>query len=676
MIMRLCDNLVVTIVSIWCSILVMINPSALCASDPNTVSVAMPNSGICAYNVTVKYIDCTQSINKPIINNAVALFGIDKTGGDRAVINNLFVGRQSDWMNIDRSVDGSKLIIPAGMSVPVVDRTTSQYANYILSMFSCGIDSEKIFSVNYRNDEDGFSCLVDEAVQEIILEKNEEGEYVYIADHGSGLGFMSVNHHDFDKIIAVEICVSPIDLPETIQLPPTEENVIKFLRYEYDTQGEYRIVNQCDVCNVAIIDNDIYISVKPLATMPYWGYIKGWLDDNNIVHFAANQRVGDLYFVPVVLSEVETGSHQDLIQTATPVEEFQMKYYPDTGALAQFDGNIAVFFSKTVNEGYCENVNFVNIRTLVPSFNIRRDIRDELTGYNALYVIGEFNNWQVPSADDLKGAKRLSLLDDQFVSQMQLRYNGDIEFKKGKTKFKICFPTPNGPRYVGSNYPSFTLYGRKRIGESYYSEIDFGIENGVVSAYKEDVDPFVLDDWGGGSIVFDVTRSDAGLISKIHTDNASRQVPQCYYVVFSKNGESEDILPIYDNIKIEGCSYMKLSIADINPIENPDAVLWGVESFPGSEANGSMVVRIKKNCAPIELQYVEPTDVALSISEMNSLLTMTPVPKKLNGIDEVLNNLEDERPIYYNIYGVRINPEKGTGVCVEIKGEKRRKIIL
>lgn len=180
-----------------------------------------------------------------------------------------------------------------------------------------------------------------------------------------------------------------------------------------------------------------------------------------------------------------------------------------------------------------------------------------------IYVIGDFNNWQVPTAYADNGALPIakSSQDDLYVY-----YNQQVEIPSGKANFAFYYDSPavGEPLFAGITYndwntaPPFTFY---KMPDGTNRLVGFGTR---LSNSIDDICPAVLTNYTDNKLYLPVHYSlvDGGYPSYllIRWDDAPvYDLPTEYYMLYEKQDGTREILPMDGDVPSNGYFYTKLT---------------------------------------------------------------------------------------------------------------------
>lgn len=160
--------------------------------------------------------------------------------------------------------------------------------------------------------------------------------------------------------------------------------------------------------------------------------------------------------------------------------------------------------------------------------------RPELGFSETAYIIGDFNDWQMPEGDDLKGAfpiKRTDNLDDLHVAPW---YNAYLDFPAGQNRFTVYVPPTDSfaggfavpasgeltdistsiaqsddPKWDGNYYKLSYPY-------DYYLEPDVRRKYALQESFDRERS-FRMEKWDGGELRFQLLTSDIRIIPRRYT---------------------------------------------------------------------------------------------------------------------------------------------------------------
>lgn len=113
-----------------------------------------------------------------------------------------------------------------------------------------------------------------------------------------------------------------------------------------------------------------------------------------------------------------------------------------------------------------------------------------------IYVIGAFNDYQLPAGGNLNGAFPMVTADGGGNWPV---YRGRAEIPEGKGEFVFFYPDPESgdARYIGWNGTPFKIVAQEEGAPGY-----FGCYPAVKDSFNKETDAFIVENWTGGKLEF------------------------------------------------------------------------------------------------------------------------------------------------------------------------------
>ena len=295
-----------------------------------------------------------------------------------------------------------------------------------------------------------------------------------------------------------------------------------------------------------------------------------------------------------------------------------------------------------------------------------------------IYLIGDFNNWQLPTADNLNGAQTIPLGENYY-------YQGSSTFAEGQASFYIITFDPETGETVkwGHQAPfsAFQIY-QMVLGET-----------GMVDmmAYSEtmsDIVPFTIADWKGGNldiVAFMNRGEDKYFPMYIYNYDAPVfDIPNPKYGVYDTGDGESDVLSLpvtdgennYTNHVWSTGSDVQIFFSSEESLQYDPSHCWGImEDIDIDKPNE--VYSIVKGGKPLRANFgsvsgqigrlLVVVDWRLGIAYVNIT--------KDSAVEEVEVCEPLSEPIYFNLQGLKVdNPS--AGIYIKVNGGKREKIII
>lgn len=224
------------------------------------------------------------------------------------------------------------------------------------------------------------------------------------------------------------------------------------------------------------------------------------------------------------------------------------------------------------------------------------------------YMIGEFNGWQLPTADSDNGARKLSPIGNGN------RTKDEIETPAGDIEMALCrYDRVEKKCYVFVTNPEddcpFTLYNVN--GQPYRHQI-YGEWRAVADPRDGTIK---LNDWKGGTYQLIASYSSTSTNNSVSfkpIDTPSVDVPQPLYVLVERNGISEVypdeyFMRISGSGRVDSESYVRLTLTSENSTTPDPANCWGIatslydEGF--NEDNQVGTLPLVKGGNPVEMRF-------------------------------------------------------------------------
>lgn len=195
------------------------------------------------------------------------------------------------------------------------------------------------------------------------------------------------------------------------------------------------------------------------------------------------------------------------------------------------------------------------------------------------YMIGEFNGWQLPTADSDNGARKLSPIGNGN------RTKDEIETPAGDIEMALCrLVRADNKCYVfvtdAEDDCPFTLYN---VNDKAYTYHIYGEWRAVADPRDGTIS---INDWKGGSYQLIASYSSTGnnnLVSFKPIDTPSVSVPQTLYIIVNRGGISElypyeNFINISDSYQVDSNSNVRLTLTSENSFNPDPANCWGIST--------------------------------------------------------------------------------------------------
>ncbi len=195
------------------------------------------------------------------------------------------------------------------------------------------------------------------------------------------------------------------------------------------------------------------------------------------------------------------------------------------------------------------------------------------------YMIGEFNGWQLPTADSDNGARKLSPIGNGN------RTKDEIETPAGDIEMALCrYDRVEKKCYVfvtdAEDDCPFTLYN---VNDKAYTYHIYGEWRAVADPRDGTIS---INDWKGGSYQLIASYSSTGnnnLVSFKPIDTPSVSVPQTLYIIVNRGGISElypyeNFINISDSYQVDSNSNVRLTLTSENSFNPDPANCWGIST--------------------------------------------------------------------------------------------------
>lgn len=235
------------------------------------------------------------------------------------------------------------------------------------------------------------------------------------------------------------------------------------------------------------------------------------------------------------------------------------------------------------------------------------------------YMIGEFNGWQLPTADSDNGARKLSPTGNGE------RVKDNIESPAGDIEMALCrYDRVEKKCYVFVTNPEddcpFTLYN---VNDKSYAYRIYGDWRAVADPRDGTIE---ILDWKGGTYQLMAafsSSSSSNFVNFRPIDTPSVDVPQPLYVLVNRGGIT-DLYPYEDAINLSGSgsvdfnSFVSITLTSENSTTPDPANCWGIptslydEGFNEDKQEGRLP--LVKGGNPVEMRFPKGGSMRASFS--------------------------------------------------------------
>lgn len=152
------------------------------------------------------------------------------------------------------------------------------------------------------------------------------------------------------------------------------------------------------------------------------------------------------------------------------------------------------------------------------------------------YIVGNFNNWQLPSDDNLNGAIKLTFNQDIYDTYAVASFNAaHLTFPSGDVEFEIYYKEKKESRtwnhIIGTEFPPITLYSNNPYNQGYYSISNLTHTFGTGELSVIGKNPVVIRNWDTNSTLDIYYYFDRGEISLIAQNAPQVKIPENLYAI-------------------------------------------------------------------------------------------------------------------------------------------------